>query len=99
MAFSDWWTFRDANVEGDKNAAGVYEFGNANGITYIGSSNDLKRRLKEHLAETNTCIKRTATHYRLEYRSDFKAAEQAYYDEFVRQNRRPPQCNDVRPSG
>jgi predicted GIY-YIG superfamily endonuclease len=98
MAFSEWWNFANANVEGDKNAAGVYQLGNSSGIVYIGSSNDLKRRLKEHLAESaSTCIRKNATHYRIEYRSDYQEAEQAYYDAFVRQYGRKPQCNDIRP--
>jgi hypothetical protein len=59
MAFTHWWSFTDGMVDSDRNEAGVYQFANATGdVVYIGCSNDLKRRLKEHLGEnTTTCIK------------------------------------------
>lgn len=99
MAFSQWWTFSDGMVTSDRDDPGVYQFANAdNAIVYIGSSNEIRRRLKEHLSEdAKGCIKKNAAKYRIEYRADYKTAERAYYDEFVRSYKRAPQCNDVRP--
>lgn len=99
MAFSQWWSFTQGMVDSDRNEPGVYEFANSSGsIVYIGSSNDVKRRLCEHLSEdAKSCIKNNAVLYRIEYRSDYKAAERGYYDDFVRTYGRSPQCNDIRP--
>ena len=99
MAFSEWWTFSDGMVSSDRDDAGVYQFANAAGtIIYIGGSNAVRRRLKEHLSEdAKSCIKNNAAKYRIEYRSDYQAAERAYYDAFVRANGKKPQCNEVRP--
>ncbi len=99
MAFSQWWTFSEGMVASDHDDPGVYEFANDAGVVvYVGSSNEIKRRLNEHLSEdAKSCIKKNAAKYRIEYRSDYKTAERAYYDEFVRANGHAPQCNDVRP--
>jgi hypothetical protein len=99
MAFSQWWSFNDSMVNSDRDDAGVYELANSRGeIIYIGSSNAIRRRLKEHLSEdAKSCIKKNAAQYRVEYRSDYQSAERSYYDTFVRQYGRQPQCNEVRP--
>jgi predicted GIY-YIG superfamily endonuclease len=99
MAFSQWWSFTDSLVDYDRNEAAVYEFANGSGdVVYIGSSNDLKRRLKEHLGEnTTSCIKQNAKQYRLEYTSYFATRERELIDEFIRTYGRLPRCNSVRP--
>jgi hypothetical protein len=99
MTFSQWWSFNESMVSSDLEDPGVYEFANSSGaIIYIGSSNAVRRRLREHLSEdAKSCIKKNATQYRIEYRSDYLGAERSYYDQFVRQYGRAPQCNDIRP--
>ncbi len=101
MAFNQWWTFTEGLVETDRDEPGVYELGNSNEtIIYIGSSKEIRRRLKEHRAEPDsTCIKTNTATYRIEYTSNYKKREQELYDEFVRANGKAPQCNDARPSG
>ena len=101
MVFSQWWTFNDGMINSDKDEGGVYEFANGAGqIVYIGSSGTIRSRLKQHLSEdAKTCIKTNAAQYRIDYRSDYAAEERRLYDEFVRQNGRPPKCNDIRPPG
>src|SRR2546427_3945884 len=55
-----WWYFSRGTVESDRDDPGVYEMGNASdSVIYIGSSDALRRRLKEHLSESGTCIRRT----------------------------------------
>lgn len=39
------------------NASGVYALYNQQEWIYVGQSNDIQRRLREHLAEWGTCIK------------------------------------------
>ena len=99
MAMSQWWSFTDGMVESDKEASGVYQFGDANEtVVYVGSSDNLKRRLKEHLGESTTsCIKKNAKKYRLEYTTAYVTRERELYDEHVRVHGKPPMCNSVRP--
>lgn len=101
MAFSQWWTFSASMVNSDRNDGAVYEFANSAGtIVYIGSTNELKRRLTEHLGEGATsCIKKNAARYRYDYTSNYAKLEQQLYDEFVRLNGKQPTCNTVRPPG
>jgi hypothetical protein len=101
MTFSQWWTFNEGMVTSDRDEGGVYEFANsADQIIYIGSSGQIRSRLKQHLGEdAKGCIKANAAKYRIDYRSDYAAEELRLYDEFVRQNRTSPKCNDIRPPG
>src|SRR5260370_29033596 len=101
MALSQWWTFYEGMVNSDRSEPGVYEFGDASeNVIYIGSSNDVKRRLQEHLnAAAYSCIGWNAKKYRIEYTSNYKWREKELYDEFIRLYGRAPQCNDVAPSG
>jgi len=96
---TQWWTFAGYMVDMDRDDPGVYELGNENDqVIYIGSSNELRRRLREHLNEpSGTCVKRHAKKYRIEYTWDYKTRERQLYDEHVRVYGRPPICNDVRP--
>jgi excinuclease UvrABC nuclease subunit len=69
-------------------------------VIYIGSSNELRRRLKEHLNEaSNTCIRQNTTHYRIEYTAAYKIREGELYEGYVRMHGKPPVCNDSTPSG
>ncbi len=101
MTFSQWWAFSEAFVTSDKDQGGVYELANASEqIIYIGSSGTIQNRLRQHLSEdAKTCIKRNAAKYRIEYRSDYAAEELRLYDAFVKQNGKPPLCNENRPPG
>ena len=88
-------------VASDQEQAGVYELLNAQGVVvYIGSSDNLKRRMGEHVNESlNDCIKKYAVKYRLEYTWNYKAREKQLYDGHVRIHGRPPICNKVAPTG
>lgn len=97
---TQWWRpLAEEIVQHEQDAPGVYELGDGNGaVVYVGSSNAIRRRLREHLGESGTsCIKRSAAKYRLEYTPNYAAQERQLYDEHVRRHGRPPQCNEVRP--
>ena len=81
MPFNQWWTFSEGLVETDRDEPGVYELGDSNqAIIYIGSSKEIRRRLKEHRAEPDsTCIKTNTASYRIEYTSNYKKREQELY--------------------
>jgi predicted GIY-YIG superfamily endonuclease len=99
VAFGQWWTFSDSFVSYDPDESAVYQFADDRGnIVYVGSTNQLQRRLKEHLSEdAKSCIKKNAKKYRVDYRSDVANEARRLYDEFVRQNGSPPLCNDKHP--
>jgi predicted GIY-YIG superfamily endonuclease len=90
-----WWVFADAIIESEDDLPGVYELANAAGdVIYIGGSDDLRRRLKEHWNEPRTtCVKTHAARYRVEYRRDFLARERELYDEHMRIFGAAPLCN------
>ena len=95
---SNWWNFSAKNVETEDEQGGVYEFGNSSKqVVYIGSTNDMKRRLQEHLSGSDSCIARNASYYRVDYRTDYKAEERRRYDAYERTHRVSPLCNDRRP--
>ena len=73
---------------------GVYELANSSQqIIYIGRSDNLQRRLNEHLNTTDPCIK-SAAYFRFEktYRSEQR--ERELIDHFRRLNGRLPRCNN-----
>lgn len=54
------FAFTEASIKNNApSASGVYALCNQDGVyLYFGETNDLQRRLLEHLNETGTCIKR-----------------------------------------
>ena len=95
-----WWSLTDGLVASDKEQGGVYELCDAEGeVIYVGSSDNLRRRLGEHVNEyLNDCIKKNATRYRLEYMSNYQAGEKQLCDEHVRIHGKPPRCNHSAPT-
>ena len=68
----------------------------AGNVVYIGSSNEVRRRLREHLADAR--IKQKAERYRVEYTPDYQRRERALYDQFVLANGgKTPLYNAARP--
>jgi predicted GIY-YIG superfamily endonuclease len=99
---TQWWSFVDSVVSIDRNQPGVYELGDENGIVvYIGSSDELRRRLTEHLNEdTYSCIRQIATQYRIEYTAEYEKRERELHKGHISKYGKPPQCNNsVRPAG
>ena len=95
LTAAPWWHFSRGTVESDRDDPGVYEMGNASdSVVYIGSSDALRRRLKEHLSESGTCIRKHTVRYRIEYTKDYQARERQLYDKHVKIHGEPPQCND-----
>ena len=65
---SKWWSLNQVMVNTEKDNPGVYELGDSlERVVYIGSSNEVKRRLGEHVnAPVYDCIGERARHYRIE---------------------------------
>ena len=99
LTAAPWWYFSRGTVESDRDDPGVYEMGNASdSVIYIGSSDALRRRLKEHLSESGTCIRKNTVRYRIEYTKDYQARERQLYDQHVKIHGEPPQCKTASPS-
>jgi hypothetical protein len=97
---AQWWSFVESVIEVDRDDPGVYELGDKDGnVVYIGSSNELRRRLKEHLNEAlYSCIRQNTTHYRIEYTPNYKNRERELYAGYVRIYGKPPECNNSIPA-
>ena len=96
---NQWWTFSESMIQHDRDDPGVYELGSSSDmVVHVGSSNELRRRLRQHLAESSaSCIKKNTVKYRLEYTRDSARRERELYDEHIRLYGKPPACNEVRP--
>ena len=74
---------------------GVYELAdNSHSIIYIGRSNNLKRRLNEHLNTNDPCIS-AASYFKYEQTWRSEEREQELLDEYRRIYGRLPRCNDI----
>ena len=96
---NQWWTFSESVIQHDHDNPGVYELGDASkNVVYIGSSNEVRRRLREHLAaHAQSCIGNRTKFYRIEYTQNYVQRERELYDSHVRLHGQRPICNDVRP--
>jgi excinuclease UvrABC nuclease subunit len=96
-----WWSLTDGMVDSDREEGGVYHLADVQSvIIYVGSADNIKRRMREHVHETeNACIAKYATKYQIEYTRTYKARELELYNEFKRANGVPPRCNKIAPSG
>ena len=73
---------------------GVYQlFDSGKNPIYIGRSDDLRRRLTEHLNTSDTCIK-SASYFTYEVSSRSISREQELLEEYKRNHGRLPRCND-----
>ena len=61
MSYSDWISFKKENIDRVPSKAGVYFLGSEHETTYIGASNNIQERLKEHLNSSDSCIKSTVS--------------------------------------
>jgi GIY-YIG catalytic domain len=93
-----WWSFVESMVQMDRDVPGVYELGDVVGtVVYIGSSQEVRKRLLEHLSEVeSTCVRRNATQYRIEYTYECENRERELYKLHVATYGKPPRCNDSR---
>src|SRR5690242_3576823 len=90
-----WWRFTYRMLEYEKDTPGVYQLADSKGeIIYIGSSNEVKQRLMQHLQESaDSCLKRNAVQFRVEYLADFESREQQLFEEHLAAYGAPPRCN------
>jgi DNA polymerase-3 subunit epsilon len=87
-------SFTTWNVNSIPESEGVYElFDTGSNLIYIGRSDNLRRRLTEHLNTSDTCIK-SAAYFTFEVTWRSAAREQELLEEYKRIHGRYPRCND-----
>ena len=92
FSMTSGYSFTDSSVRlNAPNRSGVYGLYTASKWVYVGESNDIQRRLLEHLAETGTCIKREAPGWFV-YELVSSDARVRRQNELIRELR--PVCNE-----
>lgn len=97
MAMSEWRAFDGFTIAGEREIGGVYEFSNGLEVVYIGGTNEVRRRLQEHLVSSDACVRKNAKRYRVDYRLDYGVEEGKRILVHVQTYGRRPICNDITP--
>ena len=90
MPWSELIAFNSYNVAAVPSEAGLYALNDGDKkVIYIGGSDDLNRRLNEHLPinEENPCIKENAEYFQYRLMEDWSAEENKFIAEYN------PKCN------
>ena len=59
MGWSDFYPMNQGSINKVPEAGGVYQLNSDSSILYVGQSDNLKRRLEEHLNSDDSCIKKS----------------------------------------
>jgi len=92
MSYSDWTPFNRETIGEAPIKAGVYFLGSEHETTYIGASNNIQERLREHLNSTDSCIKGTVSFCYHETLFP-EAEEEKQLTAFQYEHGRLPKCN------
>lgn len=94
MSWSTWFPMNQQSLNSVPQRGGVYQL-NAGGETlYVGQSDDLRRRLGEHLNSSDSCIRR-ATQFCYQESNDPEGLESRILKSFSDKNGgRLPPCNN-----
>ena len=89
-----WCSFSLTNITKVPQVSGVYCLGKNDAVTYIGSSNNMQNRLRQHYSTTDPCIKQ-ATQFAIEPCANYKEREKQRLREYRMKHGRLPACNDL----
>jgi len=92
MSYSDWVPFNTETIGKAPIKAGVYFLGSEHETTYIGASNNIQQRLREHMNSTDSCIKNTVSFCYHETLFP-EAEEEKQLTAFQYEHGRLPKCN------
>ena len=95
---TNWKPFDPVVVADEKDEPGVYELANSDDMTvYIGSADRVRDRLWVHVGELpDSCIRRHAVKYRVDYIADYKNQELLMRSLFLDAFGEEPLCNQKR---
>jgi len=88
-----WYNFTMGNLNLVPQTSGVYCLGVNSKIIYIGSSNNLNERLKDHYYSNDSCI-RQAKQFAIEPCNNFREREKQRLREYLARHGKLPACND-----
>ena len=95
MAMGQWWSFTDTMIDTERDMGGTYELGDSSkSVIYIGSSGQVKTRLRSHKRGADGACTAGASFYRVDYRDDYGAEEGRRLATFSAVHGRLPRCND-----
>jgi len=96
----DFYTWNEKNAKGIASKPGVYGlFKSGRVLIYVGSASNLKTRFT-HYWDTNfkeDPCKRATRAYKREFRADYKEREGELLNQYLDENGKLPDCNDVIP--
>ena len=93
LSWSEWKALTKDNVEKVPEKSGVYRLDTAKETLYIGKSDDLKRRLLEHLNSDDPCIKK-ATIFKYLVTTSPERTEDDLLKEYQQTHGKLPECNE-----
>jgi len=93
MAWSDWYSMNEDGVSSAPKSGGVYQLNSKSNTLYFGQTDNLNRRLGEHLASSDTCIQK-ATKFAYQTTDDPEGLEEKILKKYKSDNGDLPPCND-----
>ncbi len=94
MGWSDWYKMNKEDIDKIPEKSGVYQLNSDSGTLYHGQSNDLRRRLGEHLNSDDKCIQR-ATKFCYQTTDDPEGLESKILKSYGdNHDGKSPPCND-----
>ena len=94
MGWSDWLLMNEQGISSVPAQSGVYQLNSNTGTLYHGQSNDLKRRLDEHLNSDDSCI-RKATKFVYQITDDPEGLEEQILKNYIEKYGKLPPCNEL----
>lgn len=90
----DWIEFTPENIARVPEKDGVYELGDSEGtVIYIAGTSNLRQGLQEKMEEDEPCFKE-ARFFRYEEAFMYTMRESELIQQFMRQHKRLPKCNE-----
>lgn len=93
LSWSEWKAFIRENIEKVPETSGVYQLDTAKETLYIGKSDNLKRRLLEHLDSDDSCIKKT-TVFKYMVTTSPERTEDTLLKDYKQSHGKLPECNE-----
>jgi len=94
MAWSDFYPLNQESINKVPKTSGVYQLNSDSGVLYFGQSDNLNRRLEEHLNSSDSCIQR-ATNFCHQKSDDPEGLESRLLKNYrAKHDGESPPCND-----
>lgn len=93
LSWSEWKYFNKDNIEKVPEESGVYQFDTQTETLYIGKTDNLRRRLMEHLNSNDACIQKTKFFKYLVTTSP-ERTEDALLKDYKQRHGKLPECNE-----